>query len=162
MITWDGYLLSMRWDKHWFLYIFKVLKGNMPPYLTILFNWSHSKYCTHSNDCLMLDVPQTNAEFGKNCFCFLLHRLGTSYNVHLNSTQWDTLKTMIADYSAFKCVFDGICCFIVSAFDIIKNKDVPSRMSEWKKLQHHPFWLISTIDLGYSQFFTLVWKVLNS
>lgn len=37
----------------------------MSPYLTILFNWSHAKYSTHSNDCLMLDVPKANTEFGK-------------------------------------------------------------------------------------------------
>lgn len=32
--------LSVRWDKHWFLLIYKVLKGNMPPYLSAL-----SKLC---------------------------------------------------------------------------------------------------------------------
>lgn len=44
---------------HWFLFVFKVLKGNMTPYLSTLGNWTHRNYSS---------VFWINTEFGKTAF----------------------------------------------------------------------------------------------
>ena len=46
--------LTVRSDSHWFLFLFKALKGDMPPFISSLFNQSQSHYWTCTSDCIML------------------------------------------------------------------------------------------------------------
>ena len=98
--------LSVRRQKHWLLFIYKVLNGNMPPYLSTLLNWSNNKYSTRSTDFLMLDVPRTKTEFGKAAFS---SSAASSWNISQQTLELNKMvsigqfKTMVINYCTFEC-----------------------------------------------------------
>ena len=62
--------LAVRRTRHWHQFIFKVIDGKLPPYLTRMLNWKQSTYQTRSCDWLKLDPPSVQSEQGKSAFCF--------------------------------------------------------------------------------------------
>ena len=62
--------LADRRNKHWYLFIFKVIDGTLPLYLKSLLDWNPVTYRTRSSDWLTLKVRKTNTELGKTAFCF--------------------------------------------------------------------------------------------
>lgn len=71
---------------------------------------------TLSSDCLMLEVPRANTEFGKTAFNFcLLHTLGKSYNTYQFNLQVNLNNVHVC--SDFDCMrIDTISiCFIINS-----------------------------------------------
>ena len=63
--------LAQRRDKHLYLFIYKVLTGRSPPYLTSLLSWaSGGPYQTRSSNHLLLKVPRVHSELGKSAFVY--------------------------------------------------------------------------------------------
>lgn len=71
--------LTVRRDRHWFIFIYRALIGKMPSYITSLLNTSHNHYSTCSSNWLMLRVPWT-LHLVKLPLVSLLHSHGTLYN----------------------------------------------------------------------------------
>lgn len=76
---------------HWFL--FKVLKGNMTPYLSTLGNWIHQNYSS---------VFWINTEFGKNAFRYYA---ASTWNIIQSTFELNT--------TVMRGHFKTVCCFSV-------------------------------------------------
>lgn len=48
--------LAERYKQHCYLFIYKVLVGKLPPYISMMLDWKFGPYLTRSNDLMMLKV----------------------------------------------------------------------------------------------------------
>jgi len=123
-----SFIIQPKWSSlyarrytHWLCFIYKVLLGLAPTYLSVLLTKNHSHYGLRLNDVLHLVVPRVKTELGKKAFMFAAPSAWNLLQKSLKMTTFTSYKQFVSmlknreqeDIGQCNCSYNCIncCCF---------------------------------------------------
>lgn len=107
LVGWPS--LDIRRHKHWLLFVYKAIVGQLPLYIQSLLSFSNQGYNLRSSSYIVLNVPMVKTEFGKTAFS---HCAPTHWNELQKSLKLAVFMS-VAEFKAYlNDTFKSVCaCF---------------------------------------------------